>query len=411
VRVLLVNDWAPPGGGTERYVGLLREGLREAGDEVRLLTSSVGSAADGTADYVAYGSARRSQQAFLQVFNPFAARTLRGALREFRPHGVHLHMFLSHLSPAVLGPLRDVPTLLSVGSPKPACPKDSKTLPDGSPCGDPAGIACWRHGCVGLPRLLRDTPRYELLREGLRNVNRIQTASRWLQAALATDGIRAQRVDLPVRAPEPGFTRTPHREPLFVYAGRLASEKGVDILLRAFAGLRRTFPRARLRVVGDGPELGRLQALGTELGLGQALSLIRGMSLIPEAGPSWFRELEGAWALVAPSTHREPFGLVAVEALVHGVPVIATNGGGFAETVEPGVSGLLVPRGDEAPLREAMEAVAGLRAFPDHTVPAQVVELARRRHDLDRHVRAVREVFAAPAREGRETRRRDPVLA
>jgi hypothetical protein len=56
VRVLLITDWLPGVGGAERYITAVRDGLRAAGDEVRLLTSSAGTAGDGSADYRAFGS-------------------------------------------------------------------------------------------------------------------------------------------------------------------------------------------------------------------------------------------------------------------------------------------------------------------------------------------------------------------
>ena len=66
MRVLLVTDWPALEAGTERCVERLRQGLAGAGEDVRLLTSSAGSAAGRTADYVAYGTHRPSQQALLQ---------------------------------------------------------------------------------------------------------------------------------------------------------------------------------------------------------------------------------------------------------------------------------------------------------------------------------------------------------
>jgi glycosyltransferase involved in cell wall biosynthesis len=395
MRVLLITDWPALEGGTERYVALLRAGLREAGDDARLLTSSVGTAADRTAEYVAYGSYRRSAQVALQVFNPSAARTLRAALREFRPHAVHLNMFLPHLSPAVLAPLRTVPTILAVLDYKPVCPIGTKLLPDGSHCSEPAGTVCWRGGCIGLPRLVREASRYGFFRARLRCIDRVQTASGWMHQELARAGIPAECVDFPVRMPDSGFLRRPSADPTFVYGGRLAPVKGVDVLLRAFARLHTKVPRARLRVVGDGPERRRLIRLATAIGLDEGVSFIRMSS-------GWVRELEPAWALVVPSVYREPLGFVAIEAIVHGVPVIATNGGGLAETVEPGVSGLLVPHGDEQRLAEGMQAIAERRAFPRQSVPPRTVEAMRRLHDPAEHVRRVRGLMASLQENRRE---------
>ena len=58
MRILLVTDWNRGRGGAEAYATWLRQGLREAGDDACLLTSSAGTAADGTADFVAFGTHR-----------------------------------------------------------------------------------------------------------------------------------------------------------------------------------------------------------------------------------------------------------------------------------------------------------------------------------------------------------------
>jgi glycosyltransferase involved in cell wall biosynthesis len=393
MRILVVTDWPRFEGGTEAYVELLAEGLRDGGDEVRLLTSGAGSAAYGRADYVAYASNNRLAQAGLQVHNPLAGRRIRIALREFRPDGVLVLSFMFHLSPAVLGPLREVPTVLSIVDHKPVCPTTLKLLPDGSPCPNPPGVVCYREGCVGRLRLAREGARYGLFRAGLRSVDRVQTISRTLRDELAASGIAAEIVPPPVRAPQTTFPRSPAAHPRFVYAGRLADVKGVDVLLRALARLRRDVPEVELRVVGDGPERPALERLVRELGLRERVWFS------PAIGPAWFGELEGAWALVAPSTYREPLGLVAIEAIVRRVPVIATDGGGFAETVEPGLTGLLVQPGDEEGLTDAMRRVAERRAFPDHLPDPARAELVRRRYDLDRHLVAMRSSFAEIAEE------------
>jgi glycosyltransferase involved in cell wall biosynthesis len=387
MRILMITDWPALEGGTERHVGLLRESLATAGDEVRLLTSGVGSAAGGSAEYVAYGSDRRVEQVALQVWNPSATRTVRRALREFEPHAVHLNMFLPYLSPAVLGPLRTVPTLVLVHDYKPICPTGTKMLPDGADCTNPAGRVCWQGGCISLPRALRDAPRYGILRAGLRAVDRVQTLSRLMQEMLARSGISADRVDPPVPMPAPRFVRRPAAEPLFVYAGRLAPVKGVDVLVRALARLLERVPTARLRILGDGRDRQAIQTLAAELGVDDAVSFRFGMD------PRWQAELSSAWALVAPSVYREPLGLVAVEAIVHGVPVIASEGGGFAETIDAGTTGLLVPNGDVAALADAMRSVAERRSFPSQAIPDSAVSAMRALHDPVAYAQRTRAVL------------------
>jgi glycosyltransferase involved in cell wall biosynthesis len=97
---------------------------------------------------------------------------------------------------------------------------------------------------------------------------------------------------------------------------------------------------------------------------------------------------------MAPSLHAEPLGLVALEALVGGVPVIASAAGGFGETVQDGVSGLLFPNGDEAALVRRLEAVALRRMFPSRRIPDEVVRRVSEAHDLKRHVGRLRQIYA-----------------
>ena len=351
------------------------------------MTSSAGSAADGTADYVAYGTTHLGQQAVLQLVNPSAYRTIRRAVREFRPEAVHLNTFLPHLSPSVLPPLKDVPTLMVVHDYKAICPRSTKLLPDGSPCSDPAGRKCREHGCVGAVRRLREGPRYASFRRGIRSLSGCATISRWMQGQLAVNGIEAEVVDPPVPGPSATFVRRPSADPLFLYAGRLAPVKGLDVLLDAFTEVRRSIPGARLRIVGDGPLRDQVLRRTGELGLEASVDFNLDMAR------DWHSELERVWAAVVPSVYREPLGLVAVEAIAHGVPVIASGEGGLVEAVEPGKTGILVPTGDRTALADAMVAIARGRSFPSQAVDASAREAIRRRYDPDRHVSRTRSIL------------------
>jgi glycosyltransferase involved in cell wall biosynthesis len=100
--------------------------------------------------------------------------------------------------------------------------------------------------------------------------------------------------------------------------------------------------------------------------------------------------LAQAWALVAPSIWPEPLGLTAIEAITRGVPAIASTSGGFAETVEDGVSGHLVPNGDQHALAECLIRTVdgGPLAVPDG-----VIQALRKRHDPTHHAALLSAVF------------------
>jgi glycosyltransferase involved in cell wall biosynthesis len=394
VRVLLVTDWTANEGGIEVYVSRASQSLQAAGHEVRLLTSSVGSAAGGTADYVALGTDNPAAQSLLQITNPFAVSRVRSAVRDFRPDVVQVNMFEKYLSPAIFRALRRIPTVAFVHYYKPICPTALKVLPDGSLCQVPAGLVCWRSQCVGMAEWLRDRPRYASIRSGLTQSFRVLACSRWMVQQLELNGISAEAIPLPVPPPAAGFLRVPSPEPLLLYCGRLDPEKGVDLLLRAFGQVLSRHPAARLRIMGDGPRRAALESLATELG-------IRGAVQFDGRAP--FTQVESAlgqaWALVAPSLWPEPLGLVAIEAITRGVPAITSATGGFGETVEAGVSGHLVANGDERALADSLIAMIDQGPL---TVQEEVVQALRTRHDPARHAELLgaifREAIEAPAR-------------
>ncbi|HEV2047277.1 MAG TPA: glycosyltransferase family 4 protein [Chthoniobacterales bacterium] len=392
MRVLLVTDWNRSQGGAEAYIGLLRDGLRAAGDEVRLLTSSVGTRGDGAADYVAFGTERIAAQVFLQIVNPFAVASVKSARTELRPDVALVNMFAHHLSPAVLSALKGVPIVLLVSDYKCICPIGSKLLPDGSLCRVKAGWVCYENGCVNALHWLHDQPRYALIRSGLRRVARVLACSDWVRQELARDGISSEVALLPVPPPGLQFRRQPAADPVFVFCGRLDREKGVDLLLRAFAPLHSAFPSARLRIIGRGPLRPHLEAVAGALGLTNAVEFYGWLSP---------REIEtklcDAWALVVPSVWAEPLGLVAIEAIVRGVPVIASATGGLAEVVQERVSGLLFPNNDVEALFDRLHAIASRQVFPNHILPDQVVARALRTFSIERHLALIRDLFAEVA--------------
>lgn len=125
------------------------------------------------------------------------------------------------------------------------------------------------------------------------------------------------------------FDANEKREPLsFAFVGRLVSDKGCGLLIRAFAKLLASHPEARLRVIGSGSELERLLALTHQLGCGRAMTFTGSLD-----APLVAAILRKTECLVVPSTWNEPFGIVALEGLACGCEVIVTNRGGLPEAV------------------------------------------------------------------------------
>ena len=151
--------------------------------------------------------------------------------------------------------------------------------------------------------------------------------------------------------------RRPAREGALrvLFVGRLVERKGVTHLVEAV----RRLPEARLTVIGDGPERTSLAAQIAEGGLGDRVTL-RGR--VSEA------DLKDAYAssdvLVLPSIldargDTEGLGVVLLEAMSYGVPVIGSNLGGITDIVQDGQTGLLVPPGDPGALAATLDRLAG----------------------------------------------------
>lgn len=135
----------------------------------------------------------------------------------------------------------------------------------------------------------------------------------------------------------------------FLTVGNLRREKGHDVLLEAFAVVRKQDPAARLRLLGDGPLRSELQLRAADLGLSD------GVEFVGAVDDVW-THLAEARVTVVPSW-TETQGIAVLEALAAGCPVVATRVGGIPEMIEHGRNGHLVPPGEPLALAEAMVRV------------------------------------------------------
>lgn len=136
------------------------------------------------------------------------------------------------------------------------------------------------------------------------------------------------------------------RPPLTLAVGRLDPVKGFDFLIDAFARMRTE--GARLRIVGEGAERRKLEALIDSLGL-------RGRVELPGHSRDVHAHYREARCLAMTSLS-ESFGNVAVEALSHGLPVVATDCGGPAEIINDPAYGAIVPVGDVEAIARTLDA-------------------------------------------------------
>ena len=148
-----------------------------------------------------------------------------------------------------------------------------------------------------------------------------------------------------------GLRPLPHlsieRQPLILAVGRLTSQKGFDLLLRAFAPVASDFRDWTVMIVGEGRERPRLVNLCGELGLAERVTFAGQLQDIE----TW---MACAGIVVQPSRF-EGFPNVVLESMAMGAAVISSDcASGPADLIEDGVNGRLVPVGDVASLSQAM---------------------------------------------------------
>ena len=221
-----------------------------------------------------------------------------------------------------------------------------------------APLVIWYHSEVVRPGWRYRLFYHPLLEFALRRAARVVVASPLLHDAPALAAYRAKCVLIPygldpVRyrltaevAARADALRGRARGPILLFLGRLVPYKGLEVLLRALPGL-----EARTVIVGNGPLRGALETMVRECGIGDRVQLVGDVT--DEERVAWLHACD---ALVLPSiTRQEAFGIVQLEAMLCGRPVVSTDvPTGVPWVNVHGETGLVVPAGDVASLRAAL---------------------------------------------------------
>ncbi|GFP25041.1 L-malate glycosyltransferase [Candidatus Hakubella thermalkaliphila] len=147
-------------------------------------------------------------------------------------------------------------------------------------------------------------------------------------------------------------SRRERRTLIILAVAYLTRRKGIDLLLKALAQVRITYPRVRLVVAGDGPERDPLEGLASQLGL-QAVVRFLGHIEHRSIG-GYYRKAD----IFCSPTLYEPFGQTILEAMASGLPVVASRVGAIPDLVTEDL-GILFTKGDVRELAGALETLIG----------------------------------------------------
>jgi D-inositol-3-phosphate glycosyltransferase len=340
MRVALVSEHASPlaelggvdAGGQNVHVAALAVELARLGADVVVhtrrddprLPDRVEMAPGVVVDHVAAGPPRHVPKDELLPFMPEFADTLARTWRRHRPDLVHAHFWMSgHASVMAARPfgIPVVQTFHALGVVKRRCQGDRDTSP-------PERQPVERHLLSQVQRVVATCTDevFELARLGA-DARKVEVIPCGVDLDLFTPG-------RPVEPRQPGVRR-------LVVVSRLVERKGVGNVITALAGV----PDTELVVAGGpdasalstDPEARRLESLARRTGVADRVHL-RGKVERPRL-PALLRSAD----LVVCAPWYEPFGIVPLEAMACGVPVVASAVGGLVDTVVDGVTGVHVP--------------------------------------------------------------------
>jgi len=387
--VLLVTPRWTRDGGIGAHVQASAAALAERGLEVHVLAKEV---QDGES---IPGVSVMREESLIDRTARTAARL--GSAGSLDVDVVHLHQIDD---PNIVVALRKrAPVVISAHG-YTACTSDVYYFQPGRECTRAHGAGCIPNlafkGCAHtrdprpLPEAYRRTTRAV---EALAASDLALSYSSAVDRHLANNGIAHRRIIPLFTTLEPARGSGHEDRRRVVFAGRIVPPKGVSVLIEAARGV-----EAEFLICGEGWQLEQLRTLAARMGVADRVEF-RGWLAADELA----RELAEASVVAVPSVWPEPFGLVGIEALSAGRPVVASATGGVGDWLEDGVSGLLAAPGDPTDLGVKLN-----RLLADPARQREMGEAGRRsvaaRFSKSHHVEAVLDAYRAAACSWREER-------
>lgn len=384
MKILMVNKFLYPNGGSETYMFTLGEQLTKMGHEVqyfgmehegRVVENRVNAY---TSDMNFHGGSKLAKLTYplKTIYSGEARKKLRLVLEDFQPDVVHLNNFNYQLTPSVILEVeawrkqtgRSCRMIYTAHDYQLVCPNHMLYRPEeGRTCEACIGghyESCMKHRCIHGSRARSALGMLEAKYWNGRNtyalIDRIICCSAFMKEKLDTNLIFRDKTVALHNFVADDLPQAREKRPYVLYFGRFAAEKGIDMLLAAC----RELPEVQFVFAGSGSMEGELAGAPNVKYVGF------------QQGDALKKLIAEARFTVYPSVWYENCPLSVMESIASGTPVIGARIGGIPELIEDGKTGLLFESGnvqeltkqirrlwDDAALRASCEAACRAQHF------------------------------------------------
>ncbi len=364
MKILMVNKFLYPNGGSETYIFKIGEELQRLGHEVQYFGMEherrvVGNQADSYTSNMDFhtGKLRKIFYPFKIIYSVEARKKIRLVLEQFRPDAVHLNNFNFQLTPSILYEIRKyerqsgrpLRVVYTAHDSQLVCPNHLMQNPvTGERCrqcleNGPSG--CMKNKCIHGSRVKSMLGMIEgILYKRLKAYSKIDTVicpSRFMKETLDTDPLLREKTAVLHNFVDKPEINGDGKEDFVLYFGRYSMEKGIDTLVKACQAL----PDIPFWFAGSGPMEDKVRECRNI----KALGFLSGQEL--------YETIAKARFTVFPSECYENCPFSVMESLACATPVIGSNLGGIPELIEENVTGELFESGDGEELKSKIKAL------------------------------------------------------
>ena len=340
-KILLVNDHFHFGGGGDAVLKFEEKVLVKHGYEVYTFSFNSDKPENSVINHNYLENNSRKQQK-LQKFlgDKEIDKSFITALETINPDLIHIHL-VSKYPLAIYNNLNGYKTIQTLHGPNLFCASSWGGLKNSRPCELKIGLKCYRRGCVTLRAAFLYTQLQQRYWTALKeNINLFHCPSRQIYEHSKQLGlINSKYIPLGIDAAfEEPVSKNTNLRPTLLYAGALAEQKGIRVLIEAMKFVVEKVPNVLLKLAGKGELTEWVKNKSREYGI------VENIQLLGFVDHDQVRNLYiEADVFVLPSIWHEQFGLVGPEALACETPCVGSNIGGIPEWLHHNEWGILVP--------------------------------------------------------------------